>query len=144
VEKTGEPTPVGKSKYKKGNDGGVTYDKLSEFPFLALLFNGWGMGVEYNEPRGHLNMRKDQSLADPSRLKSGGVCLTCKTPYAVQLEQKMGKDYYSKLYDAVLAEIPKEHQDLGVACIDCHDHKDMSSRFPRLYPGQSIESHGRG
>src|SRR5665647_1198885 len=29
-KKTGEPTPAGKSKYKKGNDGGVTYDKLSE------------------------------------------------------------------------------------------------------------------
>ncbi len=130
-KKTGEPTPAGKSKYKKGNDGGVTYDKLSEFPFLALLFNGWGFGVEYNEPRGHLNMRKDQSLADPSRVKSGGVCLTCKTPYAVQLEQKMGKDYYAKPYDAVLAEIPKEHQDLGVACIDCHDNKDMSLKISR-------------
>ena len=79
-KKTGEPTPVGKSKYKKGNDGGVTYDKLSEYPFNALLFNGWGFGVEYNEPRGHLNMLKDQADVDPSRVKAGGVCLTCKTP----------------------------------------------------------------
>ena len=130
-KKTGEPTPAGKSKYKKGNDAGVTYDKLSEFPFLALLFNGWGFGIEYNEPRGHLFMRKDQSLVDPSRIKAGGVCLTCKTPYAPELEKKMGKDYYSKPYDEVLAKIPKEHQDLGASCIDCHDNKDMSLKLSR-------------
>ena len=130
-KKTADPTPVGKSKYKKGNDGGVVYDKLSEYPFLALLFNGWGFGVEYNEPRGHYNMLKDQSLVDPSRLKSGGVCLTCKTPYASQLVKKMGKDYFSKPYNEVLADIPKEHQELGVACIDCHDNKDMSLKLSR-------------
>ncbi len=130
-KKTGEPTPVGKSKYKKGNDGGVTYDKLSEYPFLALLFNGWGFGIEYNEPRGHLNMLTDQLEVDPSRIKSGGVCLTCKTPYAPQLVKKMGKDYFSKPFMEVLAEIPKEHQELGVACIDCHDNKDMSLQLSR-------------
>lgn len=130
-KKTGEPTPAGKSKYKKGNDAGITYDKLSEYPFQALLFNGWGFGVEYNEPRGHLNMLKDQADVDPSRVKAGGVCLTCKTPYAPQLEKKMGKDYFSKPYNEVVAEIPKEHQSLGVACIDCHDNKDMSLKLSR-------------
>ena len=43
---TAQPTPEGKSKYKKGNDGGKVYDKLSEYPFNALLFNGWGFGIE--------------------------------------------------------------------------------------------------
>lgn len=130
-KKTADPTPAGKSKYKKGNDNGVTYDKLSEYPFLALLFNGWGFGIEYNEPRGHMHMMKDQWDIDPSRVKAGGVCLTCKTPYAPQLEQKMGKDYYSKPYKDVVAEIPKENQNLGVACIDCHDNKDMSLKISR-------------
>src|SRR5512143_916062 len=53
-KKTEEPTPAGKSKYKRGFDADrITYDKLSEFPYLALLFNGWAFGVEYNEPRRH-------------------------------------------------------------------------------------------
>jgi len=65
---TALPTPEGKSKYKKGNDGGKVYDKLSEYPFIALLFNGWGFGIEYNEPRGHVYMMKDQAEIDPSRL----------------------------------------------------------------------------
>jgi nitrite reductase (cytochrome c-552) len=56
-KKTEEPTPAGKSKYKRGFDADrITYDKLSEFPYMALLFNGWGFGVEYNEPQGHAYM----------------------------------------------------------------------------------------
>ncbi len=125
--KTADPTEPGKSKYKRGFDAdNITYDKLSEFPYMALLFNGWGFGVEYNEPRGHAYMIKDQLEIDPSRLKAGGVCLTCKTPYATRLEAEMGKDYYSKPWAEVHARIPEKHQELGVACIDCHDSKDMS------------------
>ncbi len=65
-KKTEEPTPPGKSKYKRGFDADkITYDKLSEFPFMALLFNGWGFGVEYNEPRGHAYMMRDQLMSIP-------------------------------------------------------------------------------
>jgi len=39
--KTKEPRKSNMSKYKKGwDDDGVIYDKLSEFPYMALLFNG--------------------------------------------------------------------------------------------------------
>ena len=38
---TEQPTPAGKSKYKRGFDADrITYDKLAEFPYMALLFNG--------------------------------------------------------------------------------------------------------
>ncbi len=131
-KKTEEPTPAGKSKYKRGFDADrITYDKLSEFPFMALLFHGWGFGVEYNEPRGHAYMIKDQLEIDPSRIGAGGVCLTCKTPYAPELEKEMGLDYYSKSWSDVLGMIPAQHQELGVACVDCHDNKDMSLKLSR-------------
>ncbi|MBI2960845.1 MAG: ammonia-forming cytochrome c nitrite reductase subunit c552 [Betaproteobacteria bacterium] len=131
-KKTEEPTAPGKSAYKKGFDADkITYDKLSEFPFLALLSNGWGMGVEYNEPRGHAFMIRDQLDIDPSRVKAGGVCLSCKTPYAPGLQKTKGADYYSKPYKEVLSLIPEKHRTLGVACSDCHDNKDMSIRISR-------------
>jgi nitrite reductase (cytochrome c-552) len=133
-KKTEEPTPAGKSKYKRGFDADrITYDKLSEFPYLALLFNGWGFGIEYNEPRGHAHMVSDQLEVDAARVKAGGVCLTCKTPYAPKLEKEMGKDYYGKPYQDVHAMIPEQHRKLGVACIDCHDNKDMSLRISREF-----------
>jgi nitrite reductase (cytochrome c-552) len=133
-QKTEAPTPPGKSKYKRGFDADkITYDKLSEFPFMALLFNGWGFGIEYNEPRGHAYMVVDQLEIDPSRVKAGGVCLTCKTPYAPKLEKEMGKDFYLKSYSDIHAMIPEQHKKLGVACIDCHDNKDMSLKISRGY-----------
>jgi nitrite reductase (cytochrome c-552) len=129
-KKTSEPTPAGKSRYRRGSDAGETaIDKLDEYPFLALLYNGWGFGVEYREPRGHHYMIIDQLEIDPSRLKAGGGCLTCKTPYAPFLEKKMGKDYFSKPYHDVLNRIPEKHRTLGAACIDCHNNKDMTLRI---------------
>ncbi len=131
---TEEPQPAGKSKYKKGWDAdGITYDKLSQYPYMALLFNGWGFGIEFNEPRGHAYMIRDQLKIDESRLGSGGVCLTCKTPYAPKLEEEMGVNYYMKPYKEVLAEVPEKHRELGVACVDCHDSQTMKLKLSREF-----------
>jgi nitrite reductase (cytochrome c-552) len=100
---------------------------------MALLFSGWGFGVEYNEPRGHAFMVIDQLEIDQSRVKAGGVCLTCKTPYAPKMEKEMGKNYYMKPYEEVHATIPEQHRKLGVACIDCHDNKDMALKISREF-----------
>ena len=143
-KKTEEPTPAGKSRYKKGYDEGQERpDKLDEYPFLALLYNGWAFGSEYKEPRGHQHMIQDQLEVDPGRYKAGGSCLTCKTPYAPLLQQKMGKEYFSKPYKEVLAQIPKEHQTLGVACIDCHNNQDMSLKISRGFTlGKALDMLG--
>ena len=131
-KKTEEPEPAGKSKYKRGFDADhISYDKLAEYPYMALLFNGWGFGVEYNEPKGHARMIRDQLEVDATRLKSGGVCLSCKTPYAPALRKQYGEDYYKLPYKDVMALIPEKDRTLGVACIDCHDNKDMSLRISR-------------
>jgi nitrite reductase (cytochrome c-552) len=131
-KKTAEPVSTRRSRYKIGMDGGsVSVDKLSMFPYMALLFNGWGFGVEYNEPRGHAYMVRDQVEIDASRIGAGGVCLSCKSPYAPGLEKQMGTDYYKKPFKEVLGMIPEKGRDLGVACIDCHDNKDMSLKISR-------------
>ncbi|MCX5883144.1 MAG: ammonia-forming cytochrome c nitrite reductase subunit c552 [Deltaproteobacteria bacterium] len=131
-KKTADPISKRTSKYKTGMDGGlITVDKLSEFPYMALLFNGWGFGAEYNEPRGHANMIRDQLEIDSSRLKAGGVCLTCKTPYAPKLQKELGLDYYKKPFKEILDKIPEKDRTLGVACIDCHSNKDMTLKISR-------------
>ena len=130
--KTEEPVGTRRSKYKTGMDSGaLSVDKLSQFPYMALLFNGWGFGVAYNEPRGHAFMIRDQLEIDASRLKSGGVCLSCKTPYAPRLEKELGTDYYRLPFKEVLAKIPEKDRELGVACIDCHDNNDMGLKISR-------------
>ncbi len=143
-QKTADPTPAGKSRYKRGYDQGeARRDKLDEFPFLALLYNGWAFGSEYKEPRGHQHMVQDQLEVDPGRYKAGGSCLTCKTPYAPILQQQMGTAYFSTPYKEVLAKIPQEHQTLGVACIDCHNNRDMTLRISRGFTlGKALEMLG--
>lgn len=143
-KQTGEPTPAGKSKYKKGYDVGEERpDKLDEYPFLALLYNGWGFGSEYKEPRGHYFMVQDQLEVDPGRVKAGGSCLTCKTPYAPMLERQMGKAYFPTPYKEVLARLPKDQQTLGVACSDCHDNRGMALKISRGFTlGKALKNIG--
>ncbi|MFA6317391.1 MAG: ammonia-forming cytochrome c nitrite reductase subunit c552 [Elusimicrobiota bacterium] len=131
---TREPAPAGMSRYKRGYDSRRVIDKLSEYPYLALLFNGWGFGVEYNEPRGHAWMVEEQvQHVDKSRMKAGGVCLSCKSPYANQLHAKLGKDYFGKPFDEVHAMIPEKHRSLGVACSDCHEPTAAGLRINKTF-----------
>jgi len=140
--KSKEPNPTG-SKYRQGWTGKEKFDKLSEFPFMALLFNGWGFGVEYNEIRGHYYMLIDQLEIDPSRLKAGGVCLTCKTPFAPKLRQEMGVNYFKDPYVEVHAKIPEKFQRMGVMCIDCHDNKTMDLKFSRWTIDKALQDLGK-
>jgi nitrite reductase (cytochrome c-552) len=141
--KTKEMRPA-KSKYKKGYDvDGVIYDKISEFPYMALLFSGWGFGVEYNEPRGHYYMMIDQSEVDHSRVKAGGVCLNCKTPYMNKLVQDTGGKIFSTPYNDAVNMIPEKHRELGVACIDCHDNKTMDLRPGKWTAKKALEVIGQ-
>ena len=110
---------------------------------MAVLFNGWGFGVEDNEPRGHYYIVSDQLEIDPSRLKSGGVCLTCKSPYASRLQKETGPDYFKQPYLDVHAKIPKEAQKLGASCNDCHNNKDMTNRLERWTLKQALKDIGK-
>jgi nitrite reductase (cytochrome c-552) len=123
---TADERPADKSAYKRGFDGGVMYDKLSEYPFMPLLFNGWGFGVEYSEPRGHYYMMIDQAEIDPSRVKAGGACLTCKSPYTQDLYEQDRGALFSAGYTEAVEMLPSEHRTLGAACIDCHDSGSMA------------------
>jgi nitrite reductase (cytochrome c-552) len=130
--KTKNERPTGLSKYKRGGTGGKEFDKLSEYPYMSALTSGTGFSVEYNEPRGHWWMLVDQANIDPSRLKAGGVCLTCKTPYANLLRAQEGTSYYSMPYEQAVTKLPKKDRYLGVTCVNCHDNKTMKLR-PELF-----------
>lgn len=129
----------GESKYK----GSELKDKLSEYPYQLVLFEGWGMGIEFNEPRGHVYMLKDQLEIDPSRRKAGGVCLSCKTPYAPQLKEQLGLAYFQEPYDDVYAHIPQHHAEQGLACIDCHEPVNMDLKISRWYVNEALQSMGK-
>ncbi len=132
--------PAGKTVYKKGGDKGVgTVDKLSEFPYMALLFNGMGFGVEYNEPRGHHYMMTDQREIDQSRTKAGGACLACKTPYADRLVKETKGEIFKMSYADAVNKIPEKHRELGVACADCHDNSTMNLKLSKWTINEALK-----
>jgi nitrite reductase (cytochrome c-552) len=124
--KTKNPKPAGKSKYKKGwDEDKIVYDKLSAFPFLGVLYNGWGFGVEYNEPRGHFYALIDQLEIDPKRVAPGGVCLGCKSPVHREMVETHGMEYLTKPFREAVSMLPEKLQELGPACYDCHQANPM-------------------
>jgi len=142
--KTREPKPTDKSRYKRGWDTDkVIYDKLSEFPFSALLYNGWGFGVEYNEPRGHYYAVIDQIEIDPSRVKPGGVCLACKSPYHKTFTEKHGMKYLTAKFKDALDMLPKKMRETGPSCIDCHKNSDMGLTTNKPHITRGLEMIGK-
>lgn len=140
LQATAQARPGG-SRYKLGGEKAAdepgegeatTHDKLSEYPFLAAMAKGIGFSVEFNEPRGHALALIDQNEIDPARVKAGGVCLACKSPYWEPLLEKRGEEAYSMPYSEAMAFIPEEHRELGVTCIDCHEPEDASLRYSDL------------
>lgn len=132
--KTKDPKPAGKSAYKRGwDDDKIVYDKLSEFPFLGLLYHGWGFGIEYNQPRGHYYAVRDQLEIDPSRVSPGGVCLGCKSPFHKEMTDTHGMDYLEKPFRDAVAMLPEKHRELGPACIDCHKPEPMTLKIKKAH-----------
>ncbi len=142
--KTKDPKPTGKSMYKKGWDKDkIVYDKLSEFPFLGLLFNGWGFGVEYNEPRGHHYAIIDQLEIDPSRTGAGGVCLACKSPLHKSMTEQHGMKYLTAKFTDALSMFPEKMKLVGPSCYDCHQPSDMSLRTNKLHLENGLKLIGK-
>jgi len=142
--KTEEPKPSSLSMYRKGWDKDkIVYDKLNEMPYLALLFNGWGFGVEYNEPRGHHYAVIDQIEIDPSRTKPGGVCLACKNPMHKSLTEKNGMAYLTAPFGDALKMMPEKLQKLGPACYDCHKPADMGMRINKTHLENGLKMLGK-
>ncbi len=143
-KKTKDPKPTGKSVYKRGwDEDKVTYDKLSEFPYAALLYNGWGFGIEYNEPRGHYYAVIDQVDIDPSRTGAGGVCLACKSPYHKTLAEQNGMKYLKMPFKDALSLLPVKMREMGPSCIDCHDNKTMSLKTNKLHLDNGLKMIGK-
>ncbi|HOD14075.1 MAG TPA: ammonia-forming cytochrome c nitrite reductase subunit c552 [Spirochaetota bacterium] len=142
--KTRDPKPTDKSRYKRGWDTDrIVWDKLSEYPYAALLYNGWGFGVEYNEPRGHQYAVTDQVEIDQSRTKPGGVCLACKSPYHRTFVEKHGMKYLTAKFKDALGMLPEKMRREGPSCIDCHKNTDMGLTTNKDHLKRGLEMIGK-
>lgn len=128
----------GYSKYRDDDRS-----RTSPWPFTFIMNDGWGYAVEFNEPNGHVYSVIDQLKVDEARKKAGGVCLTCKSPYVPVLKERLGLEYFQKPYNEVHAQIPLQHRERGVTCLDCHDPKTQALRLSRWTLKEGLKAIGK-
>lgn len=97
------------------------HPKTKDFPLYNKIVAGHGFTKAYDEDRGHPYILRDHR---ETKRPKNVACLNCKaTPVAyywgrvwkgIKLDEKAS-------WEEVIARIPKEMQDYGVSCIQCHD-----------------------
>jgi nitrite reductase (cytochrome c-552) len=132
---------------KVGPFGGTPADphaspKTNDFPLLNKLIAGHGFTNEYNEERSHKYLLKDH--IDIKR-KQNAACLNCKSTavaYNWNSDWKGIKLNATADWKEVIARIPKETMDYGMACSHCHDPHAPRLRIIRAAMIEAIEKRG--
>jgi nitrite reductase (cytochrome c-552) len=113
----------------------VSQEKIEEDPRLKTLWAGYAFSVDFREERGHAYMLEDQTFTKRQAFtKQPGTCMNCHASIPTVYRKLGGGDPvkgFEKLNAMPYAEARKlvTHP---VACIDCHDPKDMSLRVTRV------------
>jgi nitrite reductase (cytochrome c-552) len=113
----------------------VARSKLEQDPRLKTMWAGYSFSIDYGERRGHAYMLDDQTYTGRQKANPPAMCINCHASL-VTTYLKMGNGDLMKGFD----EFAKSHMaypDIrkqvkhAVACIDCHDPKNMQLRITR-------------
>ena len=114
--------------------GSEAFSKLDADSHLRRIFAGYAFAIEFNEERGHAYSLGDQDSTLRVRMKpQPGSCLHCHASI-IPAYRKAGDGDVMKGFEKVSAMPWAEARKLvshPVACIDCHDPKNMQLRVTR-------------
>lgn len=112
----------------------VAQSRLEEDPRLRTIWAGYAFAKDFREERGHAYMLDDQTFTERQKVvKQPGTCANCHASTYVPMKKLGGGDLFKgfeKLNAMPYAEA-RTHLSHAVACIDCHDPKDMRLRITR-------------
>lgn len=115
--------------------GSEAFSKLDEDPAWKRLFHGYAFGVDYREERGHAYSLEDQKTTlRTSQFKQPGACLQCHAGGMKQVYEQVGNGDLQTGFEEVCAmplDTAWKFVKHPIACIDCHDPKDMKLRVTR-------------
>jgi len=105
------------------------HPKTRDFPLYNKIVAGHGFTKSYDEDRSHKFILRDH--IDTKRPKNP-ACLNCKSTHVAYYWGRTWKgikvDENAK-WDELIARIPKEMQDYGVSCNNCHDPHSTQLRI---------------
>jgi nitrite reductase (cytochrome c-552) len=121
------------------HSGSDAIDKLAQDPLLKHFFAGYAFSIDYREKRGHAYMLEDQEKTERVKQKrQPGACLHCHSSVMPAYRKKGGGDSWEQIkagFEEVCAMEWKDAHSLvknhPVACIDCHDPKNVQLRVTR-------------
>jgi nitrite reductase (cytochrome c-552) len=112
----------------------VTQSKIDEDPRLKRMWAGYPFSVDFREERGHAYMFEDQQFTRRvTEFKQPGTCLNCHASVYTAYRKLGNGDIFAgfeKLNQMPYGEAAKNARH-PVACIDCHDPKNMQLRVTR-------------
>ena len=112
----------------------VAQSRLESDPRLKTIWAGYAFSVDFREERGHAYMLYDQTYTGRQRVvKQPGTCIHCHASVYVPYKKLGNGDLikgFEKMNQMPYFEVRKlvTHP---VACIDCHDPKNMQLRITR-------------
>jgi len=112
----------------------VSRSRLESDPRLKTMWAGYAFAVDFRQKRGHAYMLDDQTYTERQRAaKQPGTCLHCHASIYVPYK-KVGDGDLIKGFEKMNQMPYFEARKLvthPVACIDCHDPKNMQLRITR-------------
>lgn len=112
----------------------VAQSRLEEDARLKTMWDGYAFAVDFREERGHAYMLEDQTFTErQTAAKQPGTCINCHASVYTAYKRLGGGDIvkgFRELNKLPYFEARKEVSH-PVACIDCHDPKNMQLRVTR-------------
>lgn len=140
------------TKYGGAGSEGMPKSRIKEDPRLVSIFDGYAFSIDFNQRQGHAYMLDDQRVTKRvTERKQPGACLHCHASNTVafrevglqggapgtldeaftspnaQAQLMAGFEAVCKMPYAEATKLVKH----PVACIDCHDPKNMSLRVTK-------------
>ncbi len=108
---------------------------LDVYPYMKVLWKGYGFAEEYLEDRGHVYAIEDvkKTKRNPPR----AVCWVCKSTEIPQTIEEMGDAFYSMPFKEAAERFVNP-----IGCSDCHDPETMSLRITRPALVEALEEQG--
>src|SRR6185369_14964365 len=113
----------------------VAKSKLEQDPRLKTMWAGYSFSADYRERRGHAYMLEDQTYTGRQAFNPPAMCINCHASM-VTTYMKLCDGDIMKGFNAISDQhmtYPQIRQTVkhAVACIDCHDPKNMQLRVTR-------------
>jgi nitrite reductase (cytochrome c-552) len=103
-----------------GFGGSLKVQKSIKEPEILMNFKGMPFSKDYSEDRGHPYSLEDLASSKRVTPASVGACMTCKTPYLINVYREKGWEYAHLPLSELLL-----HAKHPISCADCHDPATM-------------------